>query len=179
MKFTAKILSLVTIFFSIIAMTFVASAATKEDIINKLESSKVSANYIALAQDYLKSNNFTSTQYDAAFVNVGKVVDIMNTENVTDPLKLSATAKTAALKIVNDTASQTGITATVGVDSKGVSFIKLSGTGKNIFEVSASDLALKVTGGNNYASLLMLTIGLVLIAFGATFIIKRKLAVNA
>jgi hypothetical protein len=179
MKITTRILSVITVICTIVAFSFVASAATKEDIINKLESSKIPVNYIALAQDYLKSNSFTSNQYGAALANVGKVIDVMNAENVTDPTKLSAAAKSQVLSIINDTADRTGITATVGKDAKGESYLRLTGSGNNTFEVTASDLGLKVTGGNDYISFIILSIGLILMALGSAFIIARKTAVKA
>ena len=179
MKMTSKILTLVTILFSIIAMSFAASAATNADIISTLKSSNVKAEYIAIANDYLKSNTLTSAQLDAGLANVKSAIALMNAENQTDILKLSATAKTKLVNIVNSTSTQTGITASFGKDTKGIALLKLSSANGTPYIISASDLALKVTGSDNTVSFILLAIGLILITLGSAFIISRKSAVQA
>jgi hypothetical protein len=179
MKIVAKIILVVAILSTVFALSFVASAATKDEIISVLKAGNIKATYIAMASDYLKSNTFTTAQLDAGLANVNSAIALMNTENQTDVLKLNATARASLINIVNKTSAETGITVTSGKDTSGVTFLKISTTNGTPYVISESDLALKVTGGNDYASFIMLSVGIILMALGSAFIIARKATVKA
>lgn len=157
-----------------LSLTFSVSAATKDDVISALKSDNISSTYVSMAQDFLKTYDLSAAQLDTVVANVDKVNTIMKDANVTDPTKLSTAEKNEVISVINETAAATGLTVSFGKDSKGVSYVKFVDSNGTPFEVSASDLGLKVTGSDNYGSYIVLALGLILAAAGAATMKSRK-----
>jgi hypothetical protein len=162
-----------------LSFTLAASAASTSDIVNKLQADGASATQVAQAQDFFKSNSgaFTSSQLDTVSSNLDKVESIMKANNVTDPTKLPAAAKTEVKSIVASTAAATGVTAEFGKNTAGVTVLTLGKNGTT-YTFSANDGVAKTTGSSSTAPVMMLSIGMLLFAGSAAylFVNRRKSA---
>ena len=108
-KISALVLSLMLVF----AMSISAFAASKDDIISKLQSAGVATEYVNVAKQFLADN--TVSDADAAYV-IAKIDAATATANgVKDIASLTADQKSAIMADIKDAAAKLG--ATVSFDA--------------------------------------------------------------
>lgn len=170
-KILAAIASVVMCF----SFTIAASAATTSDVISKMQADGASATQVAQAKDFFKSNSgsFTSAQLDTISSGMDKAESIMKQYNVTDPTKLPASAKAEVKDIVTSTASAVGVTVSFGKNSSGAATLTLSKNGST-YTFGANDSAPKTTGSDSTLPVAVLSLGMLLAAGTATYMISSR-----
>ena len=108
-KISALVLSLMLVF----AMSISAFAASKDDIISKLQSAGVATEYVNVAKQFLADN--TVSDADAAYV-IAKIDAATATANgVKDIASLTADQKSAIMADIKDAAAKLGATVSAKV----------------------------------------------------------------
>lgn len=165
-KISALVLSLMLVF----AMSISAFAASKDDIISKLQSAGVATEYVNVAKQFLADN--TVSDADAAYV-IAKIDAATATANgVKDIASLTADQKSAIMADIKDAAAKLG--ATVSFDASNNTITAVKDDGKS-YVVALSAKVVKDTGFTTAATVgvvAVLAMGLVVCAF----VSKKKVA---
>lgn len=169
-KISALVLSLMLVF----AMSISAFAASKNDIISKLESANVPAEYVSQAKNYLANNpEIKPEQLDKVAAKIDAAVATAN--GVKDLASLTAEQKAAIMADVQSAASEIGVTIAKNADN---SFTATDAKG-NTYQLPAvgskSGSIVKPTGFTTAATVgvvAVLAMGLVVCAF----VSKKKVA---
>ena len=163
---SALVLSLMLVF----AMSISAFAASKDDIISKLQSAGVATEYVNVAKQFLADN--TVSDADAAYV-IAKIDAATATANgVKDIASLTADQKSAIMADIKDAAAKLGAT-TVSFDASNNTITAVK-DGKS-YVVALSAKVVKDTGFTTAATVgvvAVLAMGLVVCAF----VSKKKVA---
>ena len=161
-KISALVLSLMLVF----AMSISAFAASKDDIISKLQSAGVATEYVNAAKQFLADN--TVSDEDAAYV-IAKIDAATATANgVKDIASLTADQKSA---IMADAAAKLGATVSFDASTNTITAVK---DGKS-YVAAPSAKVVKDTGFTTAATVgvvAVLAMGLVVCAF----VSKKKVA---
>lgn len=162
-KISALVLSLMLVF----AMSISAFAASKDDIISKLQSAGVATEYVNVAKQFLADN----TVSDAAYV-IAKIDAATATANgVKDIASLTADQKSAIMADIKDAAASLGATVSFDASNNTITAVK---DGKS-YVVALSAKVVKDTGFTTAATVgvvAVLAMGLVVCAF----VSKKKVA---
>ena len=164
-KISALVLSLMLVF----AMSISAFAASKDDIISKLQSAGVATEYVNVAKQFLADN--TVSDADAAYV-IAKIDAATATANgVKDIASLTADQKSAIMADIKDAAAKLGATVSFDASNNTITAVK---DGKS-YVVALSAKVVKDTGFTTAA-----TVGVVaVLAMGfvvCAFVSKKKVA---
>lgn len=164
-KISALVLSLMLVF----AMSISAFAASKDDIISKLQSVGVATEYVNVAKQFLADN--TVSDADAAYV-IAKIDAATATANgVKDIASLTADQKSAIMADIKDAAAKLGATVSFDASNNTITAVK---DGKS-YVVALSAKVVKDTGFTTAATVgvvAVLAMGLVV----CTFVSKKKVA---
>lgn len=164
-KISALVLSLMLVF----AMSISAFAASKDDIISKLQSAGVATEYVNVAKQFLADN--TVSDADAAYV-IAKIDAATATANgVKDIASLTADQKSAIMADIKDAAAKLGATVSFDASNNTITAVK---DGKS-YVVALSAKVVKDTGFTTAATVgvvAVLAMGLVV----CTFVSKKKVA---
>ena len=164
-KISALVLSLMLVF----AMSTSAFAASKDDIISKLQSAGVATEYVNVAKQFLADN--TVSDADAAYV-IAKIDAATATANgVKDIASLTADQKSAIMADIKDAAAKLGATVSFDASNNTITAVK---DGKS-YVVALSAKVVKDTGFTTAATVdvvAVLAMGLVVCAF----VSKKKVA---
>lgn len=164
-KISALVLSLMLVF----AMSISAFAASKDDIISKLQSAGVATEYVNVAKQFLADN--TVSDADAAYV-IAKIDAATATANgVKDIASLTADQKSAIMADIKDAAAKLGATVSFDASNNTITAVK---DGKS-YVVALSAKVVKDTGFTTAATVVVvavLAMGLVVCAF----VSKKKVA---
>lgn len=164
-KISALVLSLMLVF----AMSISAFAASKDDIISKLQSAGVATEYVNVAKQFLADN--TVSDADAAYV-IAKIDAATATANgVKDIASLTADQKSAIMADIKDAAAKLGATVSFDASNNTITAVK---DGKS-YVVALSAKVVKDTGFTTAATVsvvAVLAMGLVVCAF----VSKKKVA---
>lgn len=164
-KISALVLSLMLVF----AMSISAFAASKDDIISKLQSAGVATEYVNVAKQFLADN--TVSDADAAYV-IAKIDAATATANgVKDIASLTADQKSAIMADIKDAAAKLGATVSFDASNNTITAVK---DGKS-YVVALSANVVKDTGFTTAATVgvvAVLAMGLVVCAF----VSKKKVA---
>ena len=140
-KISALVLSLMLVF----AMSISAFAASKDDIISKLQSAGVATEYVNVAKQFLADN--TVSDADAAYV-IAKIDAATATANgVKDIASLTADQKTAIMADIKDAAAKLGATVSFDASNNTITAVK---DGKS-YVVALSAKVVKDTGFSCYS----------------------------
>lgn len=165
-KISALVLSLMLVF----AMSISAFAASKDDIISKLQSAGVATEYVNVAKQFLADNTVISDA-DAAYV-IAKIDAATATANgVKDIASLTADQKSAIMADIKDAAAKLGATVSFDASNNTITAVK---DGKS-YVVALSAKVVKDTGFTTAATVgvvAVLAMGLVVCAF----VSKKKVA---
>ena len=165
-KISALVLSLMLVF----AMSISAFAASKDDIISKLQSAGVATEYVNVAKQFL-ADNTVSSDADAAYV-IAKIDAATATANgVKDIASLTADQKSAIMADIKDAAAKLGATVSFDASNNTITAVK---DGKS-YVVALSAKVVKDTGFTTAATVgvvAVLAMGLVVCAF----VSKKKVA---
>ena len=169
-KISALVLSLMLVF----AMSISAFAASKDDIISKLQSAGVATEYVNVAKQFLADN--TVSDADAAsLINayvIAKIDAATATANgVKDIASLTADQKSAIMADIKDAAAKLGATVSFDASNNTITAVK---DGKS-YVVALSAKVVKDTGFTTAATVgvvAVLAMGLVVCAF----VSKKKVA---
>ena len=135
-KISALVLSLMLVF----AMSISAFAASKDDIISKLQSAGVATEYVNVAKQFLADN--TVSDADAAYV-IAKIDAATATANgVKDIASLTADQKSAIMADIKDAAAKLGATVSFDASNNTITAVK---DGKS-YVVALSAKVVKDTG---------------------------------
>ena len=157
-KISALVLSLMLVF----AMSISAFAASKDDIISKLQSAGVATEYVNVAKQFLADN--TVSDADAAYV-------IAKIDAATATASLTADQKSAIMADIKDAAAKLGATVSFDASNNTITAVK---DGKS-YVVALSAKVVKDTGFTTAATVgvvAVLAMGLVVCAF----VSKKKVA---
>ena len=164
-KISALVLSLMLVF----AMSISAFAASKDDIISKLQSAGVATEYVNVAKQFLADN--TVSDADAAYV-IAKIDAATATANgVKDIASLTADQKSAIMADIKDAAAKLGATVSFDASNNTITAVK---DGKS-YVVALSAKVVKDTGFTTAATVgvvAVLAMGLVVCAV----VSKKKVA---
>ena len=164
-KISALVLSLMLVF----AMSISAFAASKDDIISKLQSAGVATEYVNAAKQFLADN--TVSDEDAAYV-IAKIDAATATANgVKDIASLTADQKSAIMADIKDAAAKLGATVSFDASTNTITAVK---DGKS-YVAAPSAKVVKDTGFTTAATggvVAVLAMGLVVCAF----VSKKKVA---
>ena len=164
-KISALVLSLMLVF----AMSISAFAASKDDIISKLQSAGVATEYVNVAKQFLADN--TVSDADAAYV-IAKIDAATATANgVKDIASLTADQKSAIMADIKDAAAKLGATVSFDASNNTITAVK---DGKS-YVVALSAKVVKDTGFTTAATVgvvAVLAMGLVV----CSFVSKKKVA---
>ena len=164
-KISALVLSLMLVF----AMSISAFAASKDDIISKLQSAGVATEYVNVAKQFLADN--TVSDADAAYV-IAKIDAATATANgVKDIASLTADQKSAIMADIKDAAAKLGATVSFDASNNTITAVK---DGKS-YVVALSAKVVKDTGFTTDATVgvvAVLAMGLVVCAL----VSKKKVA---
>ena len=117
-KISALVLSLMLVF----AMSISAFAASKDDIISKLQSAGVATEYVNVAKQFLADN--TVSDADAAYV-IAKIDAATATANgVKDIASLTADQKSAIMADIKDAAAKLGATVSFDASNNTITAVK-------------------------------------------------------
>ena len=120
-KISALVLSLMLVF----AMSISAFAASKDDIISKLQSAGVATEYVNVAKQFLADN--TVSDADAAYV-IAKIDAATATANgVKDIASLTADQKSAIMADIKDAAAKLGATVSFDASNNTITAVKDTG----------------------------------------------------
>lgn len=165
-KISALVLSLMLVF----AMSISAFAASKDDIISKLQSAGVATEYVNVAKQFLADN--TVSDADAAYYVIAKIDAATATANgVKDIASLTADQKSAIMADIKDAAAKLGATVSFDASNNTITAVK---DGKS-YVVALSAKVVKDTGFTTAATVgvvAVLAMGLVVCAF----VSKKKVA---
>lgn len=165
-KISALVLSLMLVF----AMSISAFAASKDDIISKLQSAGVATEYVNVAKQFLADN--TVSDADAAAYVIAKIDAATATANgVKDIASLTADQKSAIMADIKDAAAKLGATVSFDASNNTITAVK---DGKS-YVVALSAKVVKDTGFTTAATVgvvAVLAMGLVVCAF----VSKKKVA---
>ena len=165
-KISALVLSLMLVF----AMSISAFAASKDDIISKLQSAGVATEYVNVAKQFLADN--TVSDADAAYYVIAKIDAATATANgVKDIASLTADQKSAIMADIKDAAARLGATVSFDASNNTITAVK---DGKS-YVVALSAKVVKDTGFTTAATVgvvAVLAMGLVVCAF----VSKKKVA---
>lgn len=111
MNKVAKLFALVL--FMVLALATAVNASANDDLLKELSKTytvggkeiSISAADKVKIERYLADNPVTEAEKDTIISKVNAIVDIMNSENVSDPGKLSAAKKTEAMNLAKEAAS--------------------------------------------------------------------------
>ena len=135
-KISALVLSLMLVF----AMSISAFAASKDDIISKLQSAGVATEYVNVAKQFLADN--TVSDADADYV-IAKIDAATATANgVKDIASLTADQKSAIMADIKDAAAKLGATVSFDASNNTITAVK---DGKS-YVVALSAKVVKDTG---------------------------------
>ena len=135
-KISALVLSLMLVF----AMSISAFAASKDDIISKLQSAGVATEYVNVAKQFLADN--TVSDADAAYV-IAKIDAATATANgVKDIASLTGDQKSAIMADIKDAAAKLGATVSFDASNNTITAVK---DGKS-YVVALSAKVVKDTG---------------------------------
>lgn len=166
-KISALVLSLMLVF----AMSISAFAASKDDIISKLQSAGVATEYVNVAKQFLADN--TVSDADAAYV-IAKIDAATATANgVKDIASLTADQKSAIMADIKDAAAKLGATVSFDASNNTITAVNVK-DGKS-YVVALSAKVVKDTGFTTAATVgvvAVLAMGLVVCAF----VSKKKVA---
>lgn len=165
-KISALVLSLMLVF----AMSISAFAASKDDIISKLQSAGVATEYVNVAKQFLADN--TVSDADAAYYVIAKIDAATATANgVKDIASLTADQKSAIMADIKDAAAKLDATVSFDASNNTITAVK---DGKS-YVVALSAKVVKDTGFTTAATVgvvAVLAMGLVVCAF----VSKKKVA---
>lgn len=165
-KISALVLSLMLVF----AMSISAFAASKDDIISKLQSAGVATEYVNVAKQFLADN--TVRDAEAAYYVIAKIDAATATANgVKDIASLTADQKSAIMADIKDAAAKLGATVSFDASNNTITAVK---DGKS-YVVALSAKVVKDTGFTTAATVgvvAVLAMGLVVCAF----VSKKKVA---
>lgn len=165
-KISALVLSLMLVF----AMSISAFAASKDDIISKLQSAGVATEYVNAAKQFLADN--TVSDADAAAYVIAKIDAATATANgVKDIASLTADQKSAIMADIKDAAAKLGATVSFDASNNTITAVK---DGKS-YVAAPSAKVVKDTGFTTAATVgvvAVLAMGLVVCAF----VSKKKVA---
>lgn len=165
-KISALVLSLMLVF----AMSISAFAASKDDIISKLQSAGVATEYVNAAKQFLADN--TVSDEDAAYYVIAKIDAATATANgVKDIASLTADQKSAIMADIKDAAAKLGATVSFDASTNTITAVK---DGKS-YVAAPSAKVVKDTGFTTAATVgvvAVLAMGLVVCAF----VSKKKVA---
>ena len=134
---SALVLSLMLVF----AMSISAFAASKDDIISKLQSAGVATEYVNVAKQFLADN--TVSDADAAAYVIAKIDAATATANgVKDIASLTADQKSAIMADIKDAAAKLGATVSFDASNNTITAVK---DGKS-YVVALSAKVVKDTG---------------------------------
>lgn len=166
-KISALVLSLMLVF----AMSISAFAASKDDIISKLQSAGVATEYVNVAKQFLADNKVSDA--DAAYV-IAKIDAATATANgVKDIASLTADQKSAIMADIKDAAAKLGATVSFDASNNTITAVNVK-DGKS-YVVALSAKVVKDTGFTTAATVgvvAVLAMGLVVCAF----VSKKKVA---
>ena len=155
-KISALVISLMLVF----AMSISAFAASKDDIISKLQSAGVATEYVNVAKQFLADN--TVSDADAAYV-IAKIDAATATANgVKDIASLTADQKSAIMADIKDAAAKLGATVSFDASNNTITAVK---DGKS-YVVALSAKVVKDTGFTTAATVgvvAVLAMGLVVV----------------
>ena len=165
-KISALVLSLMLVF----AMSISAFAASKDDIISKLQSAGVATEYVNAAKQFLADN--TVSDADAAAYVIAKIDAATATANgVKDIASLTADQKSAIMADIKDAAAKLDATVSFDASTNTITAVK---DGKS-YVAAPSAKVVKDTGFTTAATVgvvAVLAMGLVVCAF----VSKKKVA---
>lgn len=165
-KISALVLSLMLVF----AMSISAFAASKDDIISKLQSAGVATEYVNVAKQFLADN--TVSDADVAAYVIAKIEAATATANgVKDIASLTADQKSAIMADIKDAAAKLGATVSFDASNNTITAVK---DGKS-YVAAPSAKVVKDTGFTTAATVgvvAVLAMGLVVCAF----VSKKKVA---
>lgn len=165
-KISALVLSLMLVF----AMSISAFAASKDDIISKLQSAGVATEYVNVAKQFLADN--TVSDADVAAYVIAKIDAATATANgVKDIASLTADQKSAIMADIKDAAAKLGATVSFDASNNTITAVK---DGKS-YVAAPSAKVVKDTGFTTAATVgvvAVLAMGLVVCAF----VSKKKVA---
>lgn len=181
MKLGKKLLGLVVAATLVVGTSVTAFAATVNDVTTALTNAGVASTYVAQAQTYLNSKNFTAAQLDTVKADVAIVV-AKNVKTVADYNALSAADKTAVANAVKDAATTVGLTVT----ASGTGFVAKDSTGTAIItlaDAATSDTAATGKAANttatNYGNILAVGAALAIAGAAGTVVAAKKREVVA
>lgn len=165
-KISALVLSLMLVF----AMSISAFAASKDDIISKLQSAGVATEYVNAAKQFLADNTVSDADADAYVI--AKIDAATATANgVKDIASLTADQKSAIMADIKDAAVKLGATVSFDASTNTITAVK---DGKS-YVAAPSAKVVKDTGFTTAATVgvvAVLAMGLVVCAF----VSKKKVA---
>lgn len=164
-KISALVLSLMLVF----AMSISAFAASKDDIISKLQSAGVATEYVNVAKQFLADN--TVSDADAAYV-IAKIDAATATANgVKDIASLTADQKSAIMADIKDAAAKLGATVSFDASNNTITAVK---DGKS-YVVALSAKVVKDTGFTTAATVGVVAV-LAMVLVVCAFVSKKKVA---
>ncbi len=167
-KITTIIILTIVLTLSLIATVI---AAPNDDVIQALKDAGVPETYIIQAENYFKTTELTQAEADAAIVQINIVNDILEDAKVEDLTELSDAEKQQVLAAVMDAGEAINLEVQVKKNSDGTYTISAVDESGDEVAVFTSD-EVKRTGGDY--TLLFMGAGLLLLAIGSTFVIKKK-----
>ena len=173
-----KILSITLMLVAVLSLNLNVKAASEDELLAHMTKTfqiaggdvKLLDSDVVKLERYLSENEITGEQADKIIANVDKIVAIMNSEGVRDPLKLNATKRKEVLNLAKEAASFAGASLTYDYTNKVVSVYK---DGKLVDTASIKPYKLAQTGSSN--TIYVVTFGLTLMA-GAAYLYRKSKA---
>lgn len=165
-KISALVLSLMMVF----AMSVTAFAATKDDILSKLEAAGVSDAYMSQAELFLANNELDEAEIDAVIEQIDLAVETKG--DAKDIASLTAEQKSAI--IGNITAAAEAVGATVTIDAEKGTLTVTDEAGK-AYVAEATTEVVKPTGVSTTATVAVVAV-MAMGLFACAFVSKKKVA---
>ena len=179
MKKTVKIFMLVVLLL-ILATTIVSANAGEELLAELSKTYTVGGKELTISsadkvkiERYLAEHEITEAQKNTLLEKLNGIIDIMNSENVSDPAKLSKENKEKAIKLAEEGASAINLKLVADTVSNTIKIY--DNNGKLVETAKIENGKLAYTGNNSYIYVVAPVVALIAIA---TFAIVRK-KVNA
>lgn len=182
MKKTLKIVLIFAIL--LFCNVTVANAATNEEVIAyATKSFDVNGKSVSLkaadkvkVQRYLEQNPVSAEEGEQIIAKINEGVNLLRTENVTDPSKLSSAKKQELLSIGQQAAKIAGAELTYDAQSNAVSIYK---DGVLIDQATTTDALVQTGSETNYSYIVYAIAGVAVIAIAGFVVYTKKGKVNA
>ena len=136
-------------------------AMSKDELLNKIkagytingETVKVDSSYVTMAERYLNNNNISASDADYIAKKIDAGIAILQANNVTDPNKLSSSAKNEIKAVASDISNSTSVKVTID-KTNGLTVYNTDGT---VFAAVEKD-PLKYTDSTLYVAISLISL---------------------